>query len=396
MDNLSKYLEDISFICWVFEPSPELDLKWAQFGKKHPEEQKNILMARKIILQFRTEAKTLSEADKILLFSRVLKQIEEKQESKKAIRIYIGIAKYAAIAILFFSIGALLFYQPSTVTPEFYSFNSEEHIHSDQAQLIRSNGENVILKNQRPVIKYQNQEELVINQDTLKLKKTDLSAKQALNQLIIPYGKTSELLLPDGTRVFMNAGSRLAYPDQFTGDTREVMLSGEAFFDVKTDAKHPFIVLVNDLRIKDLGTRFNVSAYAADSRIETVLVEGKVSIRDNNARLFTKATELIPGQLAAFDKQTSQITVTRVNVDDYTLWTQGLIRYETADLRKIVKTLERFYNIQFRFEDPMLETLKISGKLELKEDRTEVLERIARTASVRITKEGDNFYTIMK
>ncbi|MDP2335303.1 MAG: FecR domain-containing protein [Bacteroidota bacterium] len=396
MDNLSKYLEDISFISWVFEPTAELDLFWKQFGTEHSEEAKNIRMARKIILQFRTVSKSLSEEEKILLFSRVLKQIEEKQKSKKHTRIFIGLLKYAAIAILFFSIGALLFYRSTEVNPAFYAFNSEEGIPDNQAQLIRSNGENVILGDQRSVISYQKTGELVINKDTLKPVKANSKNGQALNQLIIPYGKTSEIRLPDGTKVFLNAGSRLAYPDYFTGDSREVMLLGEAYFEVKYDAKHPFVVLVNDLRIKDLGTRFNVSAYPADGRVETVLTEGKVSIRQNNSGLFTKDTELIPGQLASFDRQTSEITVKSVNVEDYILWTQGMMKFETVDLNRIVKKLERFYNIRFQFDDPMLGSLKISGKLELIEDRVEVLERIARTASVKIVNNGDGSYAILK
>lgn len=396
MDNLSKYLEDINFISWVFEPSARLDSIWNKIQTEHPEEVNNIRMARIVILQFRTVAKSLSEEEKILLFLRVLKQIEEKQTRNKSRQIIIGLFKYAAIAILFFSIGALLFYRPATTNQAFYTFNSEELIPASQAQLIRSNGENVILGDQRSVISYQKTGELVINNDTLKSIKSDSKSSQVLNQLIIPYGTTSEIILPDGTKVFLNAGSRLAYPDLFTGDSREVMLVGEAYFEVRHDSKHPFIVQVNDLRIKDMGTRFNVSAYSSDGKIETVLTEGRVSIRQNNSGLFTKDTELIPGQLASFNRQTSQITVKSVNVEDYILWTQGMMKFETTDLSRIVKKLERFYNIRFQIDDPMLGTLKISGKLELKEDRNEVLERIARTASVNIVQKGDDFYEILK
>jgi len=396
MDDLSKYLEDIQFISWVFEPTDRLNSIWVKFQTTHPEEVKNIRMARKVILQFSTVAKPLSQEEKILLFSRVLKQIEEKQKSGKTKRIILGFARYAAVAILFFSIGALLFYRPTAFDPAFYAFNSEEKIPEGQAQLIRSNGDNVIISGKRSIIAYKKNGELVINNNTIKPTKPDPKNKQELNQLVIPYGKTSEIVLPDGTKVHLNAGSRLAYPDLFTGDTREVMLSGEAYFEVKHDAKRPFVVLANDLRIKDLGTRFNVSAYPADGRVETVLAEGKVSIRKNNSGLFTQSTELIPGEMASFDRQTDQIQVKQVDVEDHILWTQGVMKFETTDLNRIVKKLERFYNIRFHFEDPLLGTLKISGKLELNENRAEVLERIARTASVKIIKRGEDFYGIEK
>jgi len=393
---LSKFLEDINFISWVFKPSAELDSIWEKYQSEHPEEVSNIRLSRKIILQFRTVAKSLSEEDKIRLFSRVLKQIEKKQKSGKITLILVGYAKYAAIAILFFALGALLFYRPLTTNPTTYAFNLEESIPSDQAQLIRSNGENVILGDQRSVISYQKSGKLVINNDTLNSIKSNQKGSSALNQLIIPYGKTSEIILPDGTKVFLNAGSRLAYPDLFSGDSREVILLGEAYFEVKHDSKRPFVVLANDLRIKALGTRFNVSAYPVDGRIETVLTEGKVIISQNNSKLFTKNVELIPGQMASFNRQTSEINVKSVDVDDYILWTQGVLKFETVDLSRIIKKIERFYNIRFQFNDPLLGSLEISGKLELKEDKNEVIERISRTASVQIITKGDGTYVIQK
>ena len=126
MDNLSNYLEDITFISWVFEPTDQLDLFWNNYQAAHPEEIKNIKVARKVVLQFRTIAQRFSEEEKILLFARVLKQIEEKEKSKKTIHLVIGLAKYAAVAILFFSIGALLFYRQKTIHPEFYALSSEQ------------------------------------------------------------------------------------------------------------------------------------------------------------------------------------------------------------------------------------------------------------------------------
>jgi len=396
MDNLSKYLEDVSFINWVFKPTRELDLIWEEFCANHPEEIRNIHAAKRIIGQFRTVAEPLPEEEKIRLFAKILNQTERKPKSQFAPKRLIVLSKYAAVALLFFAIGALLFYRQPANTSAFYTFNSDDKAPAGQAQLIRANGDQVILDDQRSVIKYQRSGELVINSDTLKPVKTDLKKTQPLNQLIIPYGKMSEILLPDGTKVFLNAGSRLAYPDHFFGEFREVMLLGEAYFEVMHDSKHPFVVQVNDLSVKVLGTRFNVSAYSADSQIETVLVEGKVSVKQNGAGFFTQATELVPGQLASFDKQTNDIRLKQINVADYILWTQGMMKFETADLNRIIKKLERYYNIRFRFDDPMLGTFKISGKLELKEDLNEVLERIARTASVKIEKQGENEYIILK
>ncbi len=396
MDQLSKYIEDKNFILWVFEPDSELDGWWNQFRIDHPEERRNVLLARKVLLKFRTNNKKLTEKEKILLFSRVLKQIEEKQHRGKTRRLITGFMRYAAVAILFFSIGAMLFYKQNQFNPQFDVRKLAEHVPENSAKLIRSNGEDILLKEQKSILNYQSNGTLVVNNDTISPDRSKPETVAAMNQLIIPFGNSSEVSLSDGTRVFLNAGSSLVYPENFNGETREVYLVGEAFFDVKHDPEHPFIVQLNDLRIKVLGTRFNVSAYPVDNVIETVLEEGKVCIRRNSDGLFDKDTELAPNQLASFNRTTQETNVKTVDVDDYILWTKGLMKFESTDLCRIIKKLERFYNVRFQFSDPLLGGLRISGKLDLKEDKDEICERIARAASVNIVKRNEDLYEIIK
>lgn len=396
MEQLSKYIENKNFILWVFEPSDELETWWNQFENDHPEEKRNIRLARKVLLKFRTSNKALSEEEKIILFSRVLRQVEERQLNGKARRIIIGMLKYAAVALLFFSIGALLFYKQNQFNPQFLTQKVAEPVPENVAKLIRANGQDILLKQNKSILQYQADGKLVVNNDTISSDKVNTTAETAMNQLIIPYGKTSEVMLSDGTKVFLNAGSRLIYPESFSGKTREVFLVGEAFFDVKHDQDHPFIVQLSDLRVKVLGTRFNISAYASDNVIETVLAEGKVNIEKNNAGLFDKAVEMVPDQLASFDRTSKETSLTKVNTENYILWTAGILKFESTDLNRITKRLERFYNIHFEYSSSLLGGLRISGKMELKEDRDEICERIARTASVKIVKKGDNLYEILR
>ena len=236
----------------------------------------------------------------------------------------------------------------------------------------------------------------MVNNDTINSDNAIPTPEMAMNQLIIPYGKTSEVMLSDGTKVFLNAGSRLVYPENFTGKTREVFLVGEAFFEVKHDMDHPFIVQLSDLRVKVLGTRFNISAYPSDNVIETVLTEGKVDLEKKHAGLLDKSIEMVPDQLASFNRTSQETTLRKVNTDDYTLWTAGILKFESADLNRITKRLERFYNIRFEYGSPLLGGLRISGKMELKEDKDEICYRIARVASVKIIKKGDNLYEILE
>lgn len=397
MEKLSKYLDNKTFIQKVFESSPESELWLKQFEIEHPEGKSNILLARKILSQFRTTNKSFTEEEKILLFSRITKEIEEKQQKGKIKAIYITLLKYAAVALIFFSIGALIFYKRDVISPEFFSQSIPEINHDNSAKLIRSTGENILLDQNNPVIEHSADGNLQID-SKLVATSSDNKVKSGttFNQLIIPYGRTSQVTLSDGTRVFLNAGSRLVYPEVFTGSTREVLLTGEAFFDVKTDSKTPFIVQTSDLRIKVLGTRFNLSAYPSDNFVEAVLATGKISLTRNDARFFDKPLELVPGQLASYNRKTMETSVQVVDTDNYTLWTEGVVKFESAHLNRILKRMERYYNVSFQFKDPLLGTLQISGKLELKDELAETIERVALAAEVKIEKTAEGYYTVRK
>ncbi|RIH62923.1 DUF4974 domain-containing protein [Mariniphaga sediminis] len=397
MGSISKYLEDKRFIQWVFNPGHELDDWWRSFETENPREKQNIQEAKRILQKLHTNNKELSEDEKILLFSRILKQVEEHQQNRKTRRLVLAFSKYAAIAILFFSIGALLFYKKNNFNPQFTALETAEPILENEARLIRPDGENILLSEKNSQIEHRQDGQVIINNDVIE-KDTRPSGKKTpeMNQLVIPYGKTSKLILPDGTRVQLNAGSRLVYPDFFMDKTREVFLVGEAFFEVEHDAKHPFVVQTTDIRIRVLGTQFNVSAYPSENIIETVLAEGKVQLEQNNTGMFSETTELEPGQLASFNKTERTTQLKTVDIENYILWKDGLLRFASTDLSRVVKRLERYFNIRIKYNDPFLGGIRISGKLELGDSREAVLENLAVAASIHISKIGENYYEISK
>ncbi|SHJ80144.1 FecR family protein [Tangfeifania diversioriginum] len=396
MENISKYLEDKKFIEWVFNPDETLDNWWSSFKIDNPHEKENIILAKNIINSLRTNDKELSENEKILLFSQILKQVEDNQQSARKVRIFGTLLKYAAVALVFFLIGALLFYKQDNFSPQFYTQQLAEPDASETARLIRPGAEDIQLEEQKSFIEYRDDGSVMVNNTVAGSNQHHPQKAPEMNQLVIPYGKTSEIILPDGTKAFLNAGSRLVYPEFFVDKTREVFLVGEAFFDVTHDENNPFIVQTTDVRIKVLGTSFNVSAYPSDKIIETVLTKGKVMLEQNSTRLFDESIEMVPGQLAAFDKTKREAILNKVDIENYTLWKDGLLKFESSDLSRVIKKLERFYNIRFSYQDPFLGGIEISGKLDLNENRDEVLGVVASAASVRILKTGEDFYKIKK
>ena len=172
------------------------------------------------------------------------------------------------------------------------------------------------------------------------------------NRLVIPKGKTYELKLSDGTHVWLNSESELIYPTNFTGNTREVILRGEAFFDVAKDASKPFIVENNQMKIKVLGTSFNVSGYAVDKQQNVTLVSGSVQVQMDNSSVF----RISPSEQFSYDKEKQTTSIRVVNTELYTAWTEGKYIFKDARLEELKN---RRFSIVINREDNLKNVLEI-------------------------------------
>ncbi len=165
-----------------------------------------------------------------------------------------------------------------------------------------------------------------------------------LVQRHIPYSQPETLVLPDGTRVRLNSGSTLLYPEKFGRRGRSVFLIGEAGFKVQPDVKCPFIVKTDGFRVTALGTEFDVSAYPEDRTVSAVLLEGSVLVEYDN--LAKKAT-LHPGQQLVFDKSNRSGEVKTPDIEDVTAWKRGELVFRQMSIADIITVLERRFDIAF-------------------------------------------------
>lgn len=149
------------------------------------------------------------------------------------------------------------------------------------------------------------------------------------------------VLLPDGSKIWINQNSSLTYPQTFDKNERVISLEGEAFFQVKTDSLHPFIVKTNGMHVKVYGTVFNVNTRNQGS-IETTLVSGSIGIADSKGKSIAM---LVPGQMASFNKESQSLKLAHVNTDLYTSWHKGLYIFDKATLADIAKKIEEVYGI---------------------------------------------------
>lgn len=166
----------------------------------------------------------------------------------------------------------------------------------------------------------------------------------AFNTLRTPRGGQFKVILSDGTKVWMNAESALTYPTTFSGDMREVELTGEAFFEVEKDAKKPFRVKASQTTVDVLGTSFNVMAYKDEKEVNATLVQGAVIVKGNGG-----AKQLQPGQQATVTEG-SALQVNEVDVEEVLAWKNGLFIFQDADLHSVMRQLARWYDVEIEYQ----------------------------------------------
>ena len=203
--------------------------------------------------------------------------------------------------------------------------------------------------------------------------------------LQVPRGGEYQLVLSDGTKVWVNAESSIRYPETF-GDRREINLDGEAYFEVAKDSSRPFIVHVGDNSIEVLGTHFNISAYTKD-RVYTTLAEGKVKV--SRADQFVV---LQPNEQAIIEPDMRGIEVKEVNAALYVSWIKGSYEFRDTRLGDIAAQLSRWYDVDIRFADERLKDKRFAGVIYRDEELGFTLKIIERVAGVRFVRKENAIY----
>lgn len=209
----------------------------------------------------------------------------------------------------------------------------------------------------------------------------DKDVKVEWNTIIVPRGGEYELILADGTRVWLNSESRLTYPVRFSGARREVSMTGEICFDVARNEQCPFVVKTAELEVKVLGTLFNMEAYPEDNRVVTTLVKGKVEV---SAGAHTQV--LCPNQQLLVNA--GEFTLKQVVAEDYIGWTGGLFHFTEASLEEIMTKLARWYDVEFFFTNPVLKEAHFSLDIRRYEKIGAILSKLGKTGRAQFQING--------
>lgn len=201
-----------------------------------------------------------------------------------------------------------------------------------------------------------------------------------LTELTAAYGTQSKVVLSDGSEVWLNSGSKLIYPDRFLGDNRQVTLSGEAFFKVKSDKEHRFDVKTsNGIVISAYGTEFNVEAYQHEQEISATLVKGCIGVEQTASGT---RNEVKPGEKLSFSKRTNQTDIQKVNLLVETGWKDGKLIFRRTPLTTVVKQLSRRFNADFQLEGKELYNYTYSATFTT-ESLVEILSLLQQTAPIQ-------------
>ena len=373
--------EDIEFANLMLTDRENLDDAKVEAWMKEPE---HVMLLKEFATVYQKRMNIDFNRDKKREFARLENTIQERKGRRMTLRWSV-----AASVILLISL-----FVGRTVS-EWWDLDearilaeTERIVPGVKAELILSTGERVVLNQQRVSIEgvnetgIQNDSVTGLNYTTAKVQGEEL----VYNTMRIPVGGFYQLALSDGSKVWLNSMTELRFPVAFTGEERKVYLTGEAYFEVAPDSKHPFIVVTEEgMEVKVYGTEFNMSTYQ-HGVVQTVLVSGKVGIRVNATG---KEVILAPKQMAEYSEKTGMVRVEEADPYRYIAWKDGEFVFERETIEEIMERLGRWYDVKVFYENESLKQKRFTGVISRYENIEQVLRLIEGPATLRFEVKGN-------
>lgn len=385
--NEDNFLQNEDFINWRLFQTKELEDYWNEFRVKNPHLEKALQKAIRQFDAVEINRYRLDEKERKEMYAAVLRNIARYRRRRLTERIG------AVAAVLLIGILSLLFItqmkEDQGITPSAGNEIIVGETLPEEEIILISAGKKINLAGNAHIGLTKDGKALVT--DSSSSQKELLLARTELNRLMVPYGKRSNLTLSDGTEVWLNSGTELDFPSEFSGKTREISVNGEIFIEVAHNASVPFIVHVKDIDIRVQGTSFNISAYRNENRKTVVLVEGKVKIEKGS----TQIAELLPNE--KIDISENNIRKEKVDISEYISWKEGILEFRNTPMSEILKKIGRYYNVQFEeTPDIPLNKQTCSGKLFLSNNLDSVMTSVSILSSTVYKRENNTIQITKK
>lgn len=367
-------------------------------ASKHPDKRMSVSpeeMAEYEKLVFLWKECSLPEIEesKAAIWSKTQRKIAEESGSDIAAtkggnrirRFHIWKYALAAASSVALLLGIAHFYQPDERRNNLHeiarSLQSEVPQNVKEVTLVISDTKKIELNNNAK-IEYSASGQVQVNSNNLEEAKTD----GTYNQIIVPKGRRSQIILADNSKIWINSGTKVIYPLSFKGKYREIYVEGEVYLNVSHNSEKPFIVNTPEFEVRVLGTSFNLSAYKEDINADVVLVEGSVDIKDRNDRHL----KLEPNEKAELD-QTGITGKQKVDVSDYISWINSVWMLEGETLKDVLERLQDYYGQAIRCSSSV-ENEMIYGKLFLNNDLEQVVKALMTTLPIQYTMKNNVIY----
>ena len=373
--------EDIEFANLILTDRGNLDDAKVEVWMKDPE---HVMLLKEFATVYQKRMNIDFNRDKKEEFARLENTIQERKSRRMTLRWSV-----AASVILFIGLFVGRMVNEWRNLDEMRMLAETERIVPGvKAELILSTGERVVLNQQCVSIEgvnetgIQNDSVTGLNYTTAKVQGEGM----IYNTMRIPVGGFYQLALSDGSKVWLNSMTEFRFPVAFTGEERKVYLTGEAYFEVAPNSKHPFIVVTEEgMEVKVYGTEFNMNTYQHGG-VQTVLVSGKVGIRVNATG---KEVMLAPRQMAEHSEKTGMVRVEDTDPYRYIAWKDGEFVFERETIEEIMERLGRWYDVKVFYENESLKQKRFTGVISRYEDIEQVLRLIEGPATLRFEVKGN-------
>lgn len=381
---IKELLHDPDFVMWCMMPTEELDNKWRQWEKLHPEMSSEFRQAQTILKFARLNEHKVPDDKSEELWTRLQQSVKRKERKRNMFFV-----RYAAasVVLLLLSVSVFLVLNRGGVeNQKLASGTVQADTTHTEVTLIIGDQETVQVED-NALIAYNSDITVQSAQKKGKVIK-DIgncdSSKVTMNTLVVPRGRRSSLLLADGSRIWVNSGSVLRFPSHFDEKQRLIEAEGEIYIEV-VKAKIPFLVKTDKFTVNVLGTKFNISSYTDEEESSVVLVEGSVNV-------CTKKNEqirLTPNLKLSFLADKNKIET--VDVYDYISWKDGMLRFKKETMSNILKRLSRYYNVPIKCTSTVSSRTG-SGKLVLFDDIEQVMETFSMLYNTHYRFESDTLF----
>ena len=366
--DIEEFLLDDDFFQWARYGSSDNGFNLESYKLQHPGCEEKIELAVAMVRSMKVveNSKPTSREYKMQSFNKMMSKLQ--QQPSQPVQSYRKTFPYRRIMTYVASVAALLFVCLGTYYVLSRSGLQETtdvtvHIidslsHSGQVQIILDGKQAVTLDKNNAEIRVDEDGAVTVDKQLVAASKGN---KVSVNQIVVPYGKRSKIILPDGSSLWINSGSCISYSSDFVAK-RKLNVQGEVYLDVRKDAAHPFVVKTNRLEVTVLGTSFNVTDYAKDTETAVVLVQGSVDVK-----------------------------VDEVDVYNYICWKDDAMNFDGQKLSDVLKSLSRYYNTKIEISGSLKDE-KYYGSLDLNCTLDEVLESISLATPLSIIRQGDEIY----